>query len=263
MATFGICVAPEDAAPVRAAGWDFIEVNVQSVFQGRITDDNAWTGRNRLAAAGLPAPVANVLVPGDLKIVGPTANLDALRAYLQVVLRRATACGTHTLVFGSGVARNIPEGFDHDRARTQILEFARMSAEIAQPHGVTLVCEPLNRGECNVINSVAEAMEYVRAVDHPNFQCLVDSYHFWLEAEPLSNLSKAMPWIRHVHVADRDGRVAPGQSGRPESDYRAFFATLKSGGYDGRISVEAGKFLDTPGSYTTVLSYLRSAWASV
>lgn len=262
MPTYGICVPPEDAPAVRAAGWDFVEVNVQSTFQGLQPDDAAWTGRQRVAAAVLPAPAANVLVPGDLKIVGPTADLSALRSYMQVVLRRAAACGTTTLVFGSGVARKVPDGFDRGRARQQIVDFAKTAAGLAQPHGVTLVCEPLNRGECNIINSVAEAMEYVRAVDHPNFQCLVDSYHFWLEEEPLANLAAAMPWIRHVHVADKAGRVAPGQSGGPESDYKAFFATIKAGGYDGRISVEAGKFLDAPASYPAVLQFLKSQWAA-
>ena len=29
------------------------------------------------------------------------------------------------------------------------------------------------------MNSVAECMEYVREMNHPNFQCLVDSFHLW------------------------------------------------------------------------------------
>ena len=47
-----------------------------------------------------------------------------------------------------------------------------LAAPLAQAGGITLVVEPLNRQECNVINSVAEAMEYVTAADHPQVRCL-------------------------------------------------------------------------------------------
>ncbi|MDW8261703.1 MAG: sugar phosphate isomerase/epimerase family protein [Phycisphaerales bacterium] len=257
MPLFGICAPPEMSELARSAGWDFIEGNVQQLFQG-LAPDEQWTGQQRIAASRLPMPSANVLVPGELKITGPSADLSRLGDYMGNVIRRAGTCGTTTLVFGSGAARHVPDGFDRTRARQQIIDFASMAARIAQEHGVTLVCEPLNRGECNIINSVAEAMEYVRAVNHPHFQCLVDSFHFWLEQEPLANLQAAMPWIRHVHVADRDGRTAPGVSGT--SDYVPFFAVLKRGGYDGRIAVEAPGFSDSPGSFASVLAYLRDAW---
>src|SRR5262249_33348613 len=147
---------------------------------------------------------------GQLKITGPDANLDKLRDYMTKVTTRAGKVGTKVLVFGSAGARQIPDGFDRDKARQQIIAFAKMSAELAAKNGVTIVAEPLNRKESNVINSVAEGMEYVQAVGHPNFKCLVDSYHFWLESEPLDNLRKAMKSIAHVHLADTEGRVAPG-----------------------------------------------------
>ena len=53
-----------------------------------------------------------------------------------------------------------------------------------QESGIVRVVEPLNRFECNIILSVAEAMEYVKALDHPNLRCLVDSFHLWRDAEP-------------------------------------------------------------------------------
>ena len=129
--------------------------------------------------------------------------------------------GIKTLVFGSGGAHNVPDGFDRNRTYTQIVDFLKMIAPIAQVNSITIVIEPLNKKECNIINSVAEAMTYVKEFDHPNIRCLVDSYHFWLENESLADLEKAMPSIAHVHVADSDGRTAPGQSGT--SDYQPFF----------------------------------------
>src|SRR5207248_659966 len=110
--------------------------------------------------APLPIPAANSLVPASLKITGPTADLDALKKYMTTVLSRAQRLGIKTLVFGSGGARNVPDRFDREKAGKQIEDFVRASADIAAQHGVTLVAEPLNRGECNIINTVAEAMRY-------------------------------------------------------------------------------------------------------
>ncbi len=257
MPTFGICTAVENAAAVQAAGWDFVEENVQGLLQGQLPDDQ-WKGRDRVEKSPLPVPAANCLVPGGLKITGPEANLEKLTAYMSNVLKRAPQVGMKTLVFGSGGARNVPEGFDRERARSQIIAFLKMAAPMAQANGVTIVAEHLNRGECNIINSVKEAMTYVKAVDHPSFQCLVDSWHFWLEEEPLEDLKAAMPWIRHVHLADKEGRVAPGLSGK--SDYRPFMSVLKQGGYNGPISVEATKFSDIAGQGPGVLEFVKRQW---
>jgi sugar phosphate isomerase/epimerase len=223
-----------------------------------MVSDAEWKGLERAKKSALPIPAANSLVPGTLKITGPEADLTKLRDYMTRVIGRAGKVGIKSLVFGSGGARNVPDGFDRNKARQQVLEFLRMAAPIAKEHGVTLVCEPLNRKECNILNTVDEAMTYVKEVNHPNFQCLVDSFHFWIDDEPLANLERAMPWIRHVHVADKDGRVPPGES--KFADYRPFFRVLKKGGYDGRISVEALGFDDVAGVSPRVLTFLKEQW---
>ena len=256
---FGVYTSVDNSAAVKAAGWDFVEENVQTFLQGTVPDEQ-WQGADRVRRAVLPVPAANRLVPANLKLTGPEADLDKLGAYITRVLERARQTGTTTLVFGSGPARTVPPGFDRGEARRQILAFLRMALPIARQHGVTLVAEPLNRGECNILNTVAESMEYVRELDHPNFQCLVDSYHLWLEHEPLVNLRVAMPWIRHVHVSDLRDRMPSGESREvPDEDYRAFFRVLREAGYDGMVTVEADHF-DVPEAGERVLAFLKEQW---
>ncbi len=254
---FGICTGVENAAVAKQAGWDFVEENVQVLLQGTISQSQ-WKGLEKTRNAALKIPAANCLVPGGIKITGPDASIDKLQDYMTHILRRAQRVGMNILVFGSGGARNIPDGFSREKARKQIVEFIRMSAPIAAEYGVTLVAEHLNKSECNVINSVAEAMTYVKEVNHPNFQCLVDSYHFWLEDEPLQSLRDAMPWIKHVHLADKEGRVPPGESGK--ADYRPFFKVLKEGNYAGLISVESPGFNDLAGLSPKVLKFVKTQW---
>ena len=250
---FGACMNSANAPAAKAGGWDFVEESVQRYLKGQ---DESWPTP---PSPALPVPSANSMVPGNLPIVGPNVSREALTQYMTNVLTRARAAGIHTVVFGSGGARNVPDGFDRNKAVDQITEFLHLVAPIAQSNDVTIVIEPLNRGECNILNSVGEAMTYVKRVDHPSIQCLVDSYHMWLEDEPLSNLEAAMPSIAHVHVADRDGRVAPNESGK--CDYPSFFKVLKAGGYDKLIAVETGDLnLGTNGP--RVLKFLQDTWAN-
>ena len=230
---------------------------MQTFLEGTVPDER-WKGAERASYALLPVPAANRLIPADHRLIGPERDLDKLRRYVTTVLERAGRLGTTTLVFGSGAARTVPPGVDRDAAREQIIEFLRIALPVAQRNGVTLVAEPLNRGECNIMNSVAECMEYVRELGHPNFQCLVDSYHLWLESEPLEHVRDAMPWIRHVHVSDLRNRMPSGESGEA-LDYRSFFRVLRQGGYDGMVTVEADTF-DVPEAGARVLAFLKNEW---
>jgi sugar phosphate isomerase/epimerase len=253
---FGICTSLDNAPAAKAAGWDYVEESVQALLQGEVADEK-WGGEKKAKSSPLPVTAANMLVPASMKITGPDVHLGPMLEYLSRVIKRAKKVGIKTLVFGSGGARNAPKGLDPTRAQEQILAFARIAADVAKHAGVMIVLEPLNKGECNIINTVAEARWYVKKIDHPNFRLLVDSYHLWVENEPLENVAEAMPWIAHVHVADKDGRTAPGESGK--ADYRPLFHVLKSGGYDGGMSVEATSF-DIPGRGAAVLQYLKDQW---
>lgn len=254
---FGFCTTLDNASALKAAGAAFVEEHVQNLLQAQVADDD-WKGLARAKVCPLPIPAANCLIPGDLKITGPSVDFQKLRAYIATVLKRAQSIGIKILVFGSGVARNVPEGFDRNHARNQILDFLKMVSPLAANHEITFVAEPLNKGECNIINTVAEAMTYVNEVNHPNFQCLVDSYHFWKDGDSLEDLHAAMKWIRHVHVADVQGRVFPGESGK--SDYRAFFNVLKKSNYQGVISVEAPDATDYKNAPARVINFLNQQW---
>ena len=252
---FGICIPCAQAAAVKAAGWDYVEDNVQGLLQGLVPDEQ-WTPPPPPA---LPILAANVLLPGQLKVTGPAADPARLAAYMATVARRAAAVGIETLVFGSGAARMVPPGFDRATADRQVVDFARRAADALAPHGIALVVEPLNRAECNIVNSVAEADAVAAAAGRPNCHPLLDTWHLWMEHEPVPDVALAGR-LRHVHVADLEGRVAPGLSGH--ADYRPAFAVLKAAGYDRTISVESSPIPDFAANAPRVLAFLKEQWAS-
>src|SRR3982751_5896452 len=108
---FGVCCPIEQSHPAKAAGWDFVEIRVDQFIQGLIPDER-WHGAKIAAGSALPVIAANVLVPPVLKITGPKASIDRLRPYMSTVMGRSSGIGIKTLVFGSGGARNVPDGFE-------------------------------------------------------------------------------------------------------------------------------------------------------
>src|SRR5512138_1426801 len=114
MVQFGICTSLGKSAEVKQAGWDFVEENVQGLFKGTEPDDK-YDGKQRIASSVLPVYAANCLVPGSLKITGPAVDMDALKRYMTNVLRRAGEAKCTRLVFGSGGARQVPDGWDKAR----------------------------------------------------------------------------------------------------------------------------------------------------
>jgi sugar phosphate isomerase/epimerase len=254
---FGICSTVQRAGEVRWTGADFLEESIQGFLQGLVPDAE-WHGAEAARACPLPILAANMLVPADLKVVGPNVDFEKLQKYIAAVATRARQTGMKILVFGSGGARNVPDGFDRARAEQQIIEFCKMAADACQRNNITLAIEPLNRKECNIVNTITEAAKYVKAVNHRAFRCLLDTYHFWLENEPLEAIEPVLPSIAHVHVADKDGRVAPGESGK--SDYRPIFHLLKRANYAGAVSVEAVGFTDFESMGRRVIAFLHRQW---
>lgn len=232
----GVCADPKLGSALADAGFSFIELHVQNhlkTMEGEEAFEAEW---ERIQRSPLPAPVANCFVPGNLKITGPDADMTKLEAYVETALSRAGRAGMDTIVFGSGGARRIPEGFDRSEAWTQLVAFGKLVSPIAERQSVTIVVEPLNLRECNVLNTVGESGRYVEEVDHPHFKLLVDAYHWLLEDDSYDDIVQYGPLIRHVHIATETHRKPPGFE---PCDFGSFFQALKEIGYDGRLSIEA------------------------
>ncbi len=250
----GICCGPDKAAAAARAGFEYIEWNVGALlkpFADRAVFEDAL---RQVKDSPLPCPAVNCFVPGELKITGPTADLAALERYVTVAFERAEAAGVQTIVFGSGGARQVPDGFPAAPATDQIADFCRMFAPLAQRHGVTVAVEPLNRAECNILTTVGESAALVRRVNHPAVRLLVDAYHFAKDSDSFGDLAASANLLSHVHLATIPNRVAPGVE---PCDFSRFFRTLRKGGYTGRVSFE-GKAPDSDAELARAAALMRS-----
>lgn len=253
----GLCTGAAQWGVADKSGADYLEMTVAADL--RPDEPREAVMPPLLADAKQFAPQAeacNVFLPGSVKVVGPDAEAARQEAYLEEALSRAAALGVSVVVFGSGGSRRIPDGWTPEGARRQTVAFLKRAGDAAQRHGLVIAIEPLNRKECNFINSVAEGLSLVQELDHPAVGVLSDLYHVTEEGQSYDETRDALPWLRHVHVAGQ-GRRAPIAA---DQEYlRGFFAVLKSAGYAGRVSVECN-WQDLPGEAAESLAVVRQAW---
>lgn len=218
---------------LKAAGYDGVEVPV--LEQGpeyyrnlsRILDD---IGLQRTAVAIVPNADCN---PAGAE----PRQRAAARDYLKLCADRTAALGatilagpTHStlgLFTGSGPT---------ETERAHAAEVLHHVGEHARGAGVTFVLEALNRFECYLINTMSDMQAFVARVDHPNVQGMYDTFHANIEEkDQLDCIVKTLGCIRHVHISENDR----GTPGRGHIAFTPILRTLRKGGYDGWLTIEA------------------------
>jgi sugar phosphate isomerase/epimerase len=235
LATEGDSVGQWAIEEIAEYGYEYLDLPVAQMME---LDETGFEKlKQRIQASGLDCEACNNLFPASLKITGPTVDLSAIRNYLDTAIRRVEELGAEVICFGSSGARNIPAGFPVSAAWEQMVSICCIIDEYVSPRGITIVIEPLNRGESNIVNSAAEGYELSRAADRESIQLLVDYYHLALENESVDIILKAGKAVRHCHISNPEGRSFP--SGKDGEVYDDFFRALRKIGYTGRLSAEA------------------------
>lgn len=240
MIKLGVCTSPDNIALVEKAGFDFIEIGFS--WLAGLSEEEYQKALSQVRAAGIGAEAANGMVPGEIKLVGPDADEAKIRQYLDKAFARGSEMGIRVVVFGSGGARSVPQGFPHAEAWRQIARYLKIVSEYCVLYNMELAIEPLRRAECNILNYVTEGTILSALLNLPGIGVLGDTHHMNCGGEPNSALSQAGVYLKHVHIShsmgDEGGRDFPYPG--DGADYKALFEELKNAGYEGRVSIEAG-----------------------
>jgi D-psicose/D-tagatose/L-ribulose 3-epimerase len=123
-----------------------------------------------------------------------------------------------------------------EEEKQRAVEVHRKAADLARKANVILAVEFLNRFECYFLNTMADAFDYVKRVNHPNVGVLFDTFHANIEEkDPVGCISRHVDAIKHVHISENDR----GTPGKGHIDWPGTFRALRSGGYDGWLVIEA------------------------
>lgn len=170
--------------------------------------DRANAARKRLgvrfdATAGLKNGVAN------------PAQRDALVEELRQALLPMETLGCPAMILLSG---NVVPGLTREAQHQSCIDSLKAAAKLVegkqidgQPVRLLLECIHLEENPHYYLTSAAEAIEIVRAVNHPQVQFLYDLYHEQMSfGQLIEKLEKNMDVIGLIHIADVPGRHEPG-----------------------------------------------------
>lgn len=232
----GVVQDIENDSLLQTFGYRYIIESTNKVLSPRNVSEQQFKDQLQIIKKlRVPLFACNLFIPGDLKVVGPNVNEQAVLKYVEIVLQRAHQANLKMIIWGSGGSRGVPEGFNRAKAKEQFISIAKKIAGLAEKHNIILALENLNRTECNFINSVNEALEIVKAVDHKNLRLCIDLYHMAKEGESLDVIAATKKYVVYCEVAEKGNRTPPGVQG---DDFTPYFSALKKINYAGKIVIE-------------------------
>ena len=212
-----------------------------------------------------PAEAEQVLNDHGLKIFSLTPENVDLAHPDPIVRGEAVDYYLRLLDFGAALDQPLVSchGFvGRFRAiETQALEWdlfvgaVRQVAERAQALDLRVVIEVLNRYESHLVNTGAQALQFVDEVGSDYVGILLDAYHMNIEeASPAGALRGAGDrlWLYHVADSNRHG------VGRGHTDFEPQLEALGEIGYDGPIILECPA--PGPDPYTAIKDSESLPW---
>src|ERR1700722_14109114 len=147
--------------------------------------------------------------------------------------------GNSLMVFGSPKQRATTGGLSRAEATRHMAEGLASVAPQAAERGVTLLLEALPLNQCDVVQTLKEAVGIVDEINSPAIQTMFDVHNAVDEREPHAALiERHFAHIRHIHVNELDGS----HCGAGDYDFRPVFDALTRLNYNGWISLEAFDF---------------------
>jgi hydroxypyruvate isomerase len=172
--------------------------------------------------------------------VGNPAERDALLASFREALTPMETLSCPAMIVLSG---NVVPGLSHEAQHQSCIDGLKAAAALVegrkingQPVRILLECIDPEENPKYFLTSAAEAIEIVRAVNHPQVQFLYDLFHEQIaEGNLIEKLEKNIDVIGLIHIADVPGRHKPGTG---EINYVNIYRKLAALKYQRMVAME-------------------------
>jgi D-psicose/D-tagatose/L-ribulose 3-epimerase len=179
--------------------------------------------------------------PKGLHVSTPDRDLRerSWRHILELIDLCADLGDNGVMVFGSPKQRCTVGGLSPVEATKNFTAGLSSVAPHAEQRGVTILVEALPVGQCDVITTLAEAVEIVNQIGSPAVRTMFDTHNAVDEVEPHAVLvDRYFDLIRHVHINEMDGR----HPGTGTYNFKTVLDVLARRGYRHWVSLEVFDF---------------------
>lgn len=215
-------------------GFDVLEFQAQPLLE--MSDDKIRSLKALADEVGIELTYSLGLDPAyDVSSLDETVRKGGVE-YLQNIIRKMKVGGGTLLSGVSYAGWGTPADFkDKSLYWNQSIKSMKEILKVAEECGVTYCVEAVNRFETCLINTAAEALDYISNFDSPNIGVLLDTYHMNIEENNIGDAIRLVgDKLTSFHTGENN-RTAPG---RGHLDWDEIFGALADINYKGRIVSE-------------------------
>lgn len=242
-------------------GYEAVEIAPFTLSDSVLDISETERTRIRKAAEDAKIEIAGLhwllISPPGLYINHPDAEIrNETRNYFMALIELCADLDGRVMVIGSPKQRNVMEPLTFEDAWGYAHDTFAEGAELAGKRGVTLCMEPLSSDQTDFITNPDKAVEMVNAVDHPNFQMILDVCSTANEGLDMpTQIRNCAKHVAHFHSNDDNGYL-PGSG---NVDYPPIIEALKEIDYSGYVSTEVFDFKPDPKTIAKrSIEFLRS-----
>jgi D-psicose/D-tagatose/L-ribulose 3-epimerase len=224
----------ELAPKVKQMGFDLLEIACENPGLIDLKQVKADLEKNNLSAivCGAFGPDRNICSDNPEWI-------ENAKVYIRWLVDAAVQLGS-PVVCGPMYSSVGKEHLEDELARAaewnRSVQGIREMAEYAQERGIKLALEPLNRFETDMINVVAQGLDFIDQVGFENVGLHLDTFHMHLEEKNSADAIRAAGnKIFHFHACEND-RGVPGTG---QVHWRQVAEALQEVGYNRAIVIES------------------------
>lgn len=229
---------PQAVRAAARAGFDAVELHWPYAVDPAALKDV-------LDETGLPVLALNTLrgdpTKGEFGLAAVPGRDGEARAHFDQALAYARAIGAGRIHVLAGIA----EGAG---ARSVFIDNLRRARDLAAPHGIELLIEPLNSRDVPgyFLSDCDTAREIIAALGGQGVSIMYDLYHMQImRGDLLTQAIRHMDRIGHIQFAANPGRGMPD---RGEVDFTFLLPALRDAGYGGYFGAEYRPGADTDAS---------------
>jgi len=223
---FGVCCSIKNQARIlklQELGFDYFDVSFKMMV--RLTEEEFANALDFVKGIQFPCIATNCLLESSYNIASGDYDIEELNTFLETGFKRVAELGVRYVVFGSGGARSISKDMNYDEGYQRIVEFTRKIAKIADGYGITIAIEPLQKLECNIVNTVSEGVKLAKDSGCNNVKGHADYFHM-SRGDSIENLLELNNQIAYSHISNTAiTRGFPKKS--KKYDYKPFIDALK------------------------------------
>lgn len=236
-------------------GYDGVELALQSPSEVNVSELTQWLRESHMEVSAISS--GQVFAARGLSFTDedPEKRQELYESFCRFIDLASDFGGLVNVGRTRGPIGDRP----YEVAETLFLDMAHRVAEYAEPRGVGLILEPVNRYEIDFLNNLDQTAAMLRKIGRPNWKMMPDVFHMNIEDDRIGDsLVRNKKFVRYVHFADSN-RHAPGDG---HIDWDEIFSALTEIGYDGWTACEILPYPDADTAAKRSVEFLRTKFNS-